>query len=482
MIRNAARGGLLTNVVTAALPFVGSFVVSLLLAPYVGDAGFGLYSLVMSVATLLLVVAKFGIHTATSRLVSENDDAPGPWIRAGLLLRVPFTVVTALGAWLLGPWLGPLFTGTEGSSVAFALAGAIVIGASAFEFLGDVYVGLRAFRSQLVLRLVVLVLRLVALALVRMLGLGVEWFLFGHALSQAVPAAVASAHLVWTTRMQPKGDLPTLRRTWEISVPLAFSSASFLIYAHTDRLMLGLFHEPAVVGQYAVARNVIDAALFPVVAITWSLRPTLVRALRPDAEAPVRAVLADGLRLSILYVAAGSVLLGVLGPALLRGLYGEGFTHASQLLLWLIPVLALRGLGTIAFPALVAADAQSTYARLMTWTALTNVVANLVLIPPLGAEGAILGTVIALVLLTVGGFRAVEQRLGRLPWGDERSAHLRAGIVSIGAGALLWLWDPASRGLPALIVAAVAGTSLLAVVGFGLPGRRRHGSGRSTRP
>ena len=39
----------------------------------------------------------------------------------------------------------------------------------------------------------------------------------------------------------------------------AFTSASFLIYAHTDRLMLGYFHPEAVVGQFAVARNVIDA-------------------------------------------------------------------------------------------------------------------------------------------------------------------------------------------------------------------------------
>jgi O-antigen/teichoic acid export membrane protein len=465
----AARGGLATNVVTAALPLVGSFLVSILLAPYLGDAGFGVYSLVMSAATLLLVVAKFGLHSATSRLVSENDEAPGPWIRAGLALRLPLTLGTALVAVALSPWIARGLTGTDETTLAFALAGAVIVGASLFEFAGEVQVGLRAFRPQMWLRVVALALRLAALGLVRWFGVGVEWFLAGHALSQALPSAAVLGRLVHATRAQTAAGVRTLRRTWDLALPLAFSSASFLIYAHTDRLMLGAFDTEAVVGQFSVARNVIDAAMFPVVALTWSLRPAFVRALRPGADEPVGEVLAEGLRLSVVYVCCGAALMAALGPELLRGLYGVEFSEAGRLLVWMVPLLALRGLGTAIFPLLVAADAQRAYARLMGWTAGVNVAANLVLIPTFGAIGAIGSTFVALLLLTVGGFHEVRRAVGPLPWSRRAGSHVRAVVSSGLVAAALLVWDPQGRGLAVTIVAALLGVVVLALVNLGRP-------------
>lgn len=458
------RGGLATNVATAALPLVGSFLVSLLLAPYVGDAGFGLYSLVMSTATVLLIVAKFGVHAATSRLVSENDDAPGPWIRAGLVVRIPFTLVVAALALATAPWFARGLTGTADEVDAFRLAAAVIVGASAFEFGTDLMVGLRAFRMQFVLRASALALRIGALVGVRATGAPLEWFLAGHALAQLLPALVVLGRLLVATRGQSAGDASPVRDTWRIALPLAFSSASFLVYAHTDRLMLGAFHPEAVVGQFAVARNVIDAALFPAIALTWSLRPALVRARREAAGRATQRVLADGLRLSVVYAVIGATLLGVLGPALLRGIYGDEFAPAGALLLWLVPLIAVRGLGTIVFPALVAADAQARYARLMGWTAAVNVAANLVLIPALAAEGAVIGTVLALAVLTVGGFRDVSRACGGVPWAAVKWPLVRAGASSAAVAGLVLAFDVASRGLLVnAVVALVAGLALLAV-------------------
>lgn len=472
MSTSGARGGLLTNVATAALPLVGSFLVSLLLAPYVGDAGFGVYSLVMTVATFLLIVAKFGVHAATSRLVSEHDDAPGPWIRAGLALRIPFTLVVAVIAVAAGPAFAAWLTESDTSTVAFRLAGAVVLGASLFEFGTDLLVGLRAFRAQFALRASALALRIAALLLVRFFDLGVAWFLVGHAVAQLLPAFVVLGRWLTATRGQtaPDGSKP-LRRTWEIALPLAFSSASFLIYAHTDRIMLGAFHDEAVVGQFAVARNVIDAALFPVVALTWTLRPALVRARREASGAATRAVLADGMRLSIVYAVSGGVLIGLLGPVLVQGLYGAEFAPASGLMRWMVPLLVLRGLGTVVFPALVAADAQGRYARLMGWTAAVNALANLVLIPRFAAEGAVASTVLALALLTLLGFREVRRATGTLPGPELRGPALRALLGATVVGAVILVSDVASQGAIAAAIVALVATAVLLAANVGPRGR-----------
>jgi O-antigen/teichoic acid export membrane protein len=233
--------------------------------------------------------------------------------------------------------------------------------------------------------------------------------------------------------------------------------------------MLGAFDTEAVVGQFSVARNVIDAAMFPVVALTWSLRPAFVRALRPGADEPVGEVLAEGLRLSVVYVCCGAALMAALGPELLRGLYGVEFSEAGRLLVWMVPLLALRGLGTAIFPLLVAADAQRAYARLMGWTAGVNVAANLVLIPTFGAIGAIGSTFVALLLLTVGGFHEVRRAVGPLPWGRRAGSHARAVVSSGLVAAALLVWDPQGRGLAVTIVAALLGVVVLALVNLGRP-------------
>lgn len=470
MSERGGGAGLAWNLISAALPLVGSFLVSVLLAPYVGAEAWGTYSLVMSVATMALVVAKFGVHTATSRLVSENEDAPGPWIRAGIAWRMVFTAAVAAIVLVASPWLARSFD--QPSTGSFWLVAPIVVAVSAFEFGTEILVGLREYRRQMLSRIVFLAIRLGAIGVVRWFELGIFAFLVGHALGQFLPAVVMLGGMLWVTRGAAAVDAAQARRrTLELSLPLAFGSASYLVYAHTDRLMLGWFVDTAAVGQFAVARNVLDAALFPLVALTWSLRPALTRSLAGRGEQSTRDVLSDGLRLSLVFAFGGVALGATLGPPLLGALYGIPYLEAADLLLWMTPLLFLRGLGAVIFPALVACDAQGAYAKLMVWTAVANVTANLALIPPLGARGAIVATGLALLVLTLGGFVMIRRRMGMLPWRDALGRHLICAGSAAVIGAVLWWWDPAEQGLAALLLAAFGGTSAMLAVNLRKWGR-----------
>lgn len=453
-----ARRGLGFNLTSAALPLVGSFLVSVLLAPYFGDARWGEYSLVLSAATLLLILAKFGVHAATSRLISEHENEAGRWLRAGLVWRSGFTLAVGAMTWLGSDLLARSFNPSS-DGTAFRWTAAVVVGASAYEFAAESLVGLRAHRAQLLLRTSFLALRLAALFAVRALGLGVAAFVAGHAFGQLLPAAIALGALLW---MHPgRADAVARARTWDLSLPLALSSASFLVFAHTDRLMLGWFHDTSAVGQFAVARNVVDAALFPLAALGWSVRPALIRALASDGEAAATSTLREGTYLSLLFSIVIPGLLLVLGPPLLVALYTPSYAEAASLLWWMVPLLALRGFGAMVFPALLALDGQRAYARWMLWTAVANVVCNLALIPRWGARGAILATALSLLLLTIGGFTEVRRRLGTwgLPANSRSLAVALLSTVVVCGG--LWAWTREPRGLLSLLVAGVLATAIL---------------------
>jgi O-antigen/teichoic acid export membrane protein len=409
--RPSGLGGLRWNFVTAALPVVGSFLVSIFLAPYLGAALWGRYSLVMTAATMWLILAKFGIHAATGRLVAEHPDDEGRWIRAGLRLRLASTGVIALIASACALPLARTFGISDGVGTFLWIA-PVVLAASLFEFATEVLVGLSSFRRLLVARATFLALRLAGVALVVMGGHGVATFLGAHSLAQLIPTI---ALLVWVLRRYRSGVeslSPALRRTWELSVPLAFGSASFLIFSHTDRLMLGWFRDEATVGQFSVARNVLDAAIFPMSALAWSLRPALVRAVAVPEH--FNRELRRGLRLAAIFSVLAPLALGLVAPRLLvqDWLYGREYSSAAGLLAWMTPILFLRSVGVVIFPALLALDDQGHYARLMIATALLNIVANLAAIPKFGAKGAVLATILALAFLTAAGFARIHRRGG----------------------------------------------------------------------
>ena len=402
-------GGLVWNLGSAILPLVGSFLVSVLLFPYLGREATGRYILVMSAATFFLIVGKFGIQAAASRLVSEHEDEPGPWIRAALQLRSLFTLPTALLALLVA---APLARFIDGPQLVdpFYLCAAVIVAASSYELTGEILVGLRRYPLLFAVRTVFLALRIGVVLWVRSAGWGVVAFLAGHALSQFLTSAGVWSWLLRRFRLTGSAEgKEARRRMLSISFPLALSSASFLVYAQTDKLMVGWLRDAATAGEFGVARTVLDAALFPTFAIAWTLRPALIRALREDRAALFRARLGRGLRWSLVYALGGGALLLVLGPPLVLALYRETFAASAGLLRWMTPILVLRGLGTVVFPVLLATDRQVTYARLMALTAVLNVVANLALIPPLGAVGAIWATIASLVPLSLGGLWIVRR-------------------------------------------------------------------------
>jgi O-antigen/teichoic acid export membrane protein len=246
----------------------------------------------------------------------------------------------------------------------------------------------------------------------------------------------------------------------EIAAPMALASASFLIYSHTDRLMLGWMHGPELVAQFGVARNVIDAALFPVIALTWSLRPGLVRAHRAGGPAAMRPLLREATRLALIYTFLAVALLAPIGDLLLPGLYDAEYSDAGLYFLGLLPVLALRATSIVVFPGLLAMDAQAHYSRLMTLTALVNLVLNFALIPRFGAWGATAATTVALAGLTIGGIRQIRALGGTGFVRDSIRSSLGAGAIALfGALVLILVRKQGLGWLPLLGIAFLWGAT-----------------------
>ena len=178
-------------------------------------------------------------------------------------------------------------------------------------------------------------------------------------------------------------------------------SAATSIYFKSDIILLNLVTgDSAQVGQYAASYRLVEAALL----FATPLTHLFFRKLRLSFGQPatfkrsLRTMLAVMTGLGL----GGTVLALLLGPWIIGLAFGPRYGPAQELCFWLMPALAFLLPNGVLTQALVAMGRERFYARLTVLTALANIGFNLGLIPLLGAKGSALSTVATEAVLMVG--------------------------------------------------------------------------------
>jgi len=246
-----------------------------------------------------------------------------------------------------------------------------------------------------------------------------------------------------------------------MTIPLAVSSASVAIYTQIDKLVLGYYDNVIEVGQYSIARAVMEVSLFPSFAMVTTLRPALAARFARGEKLECARIVKRSLLLTLIAgVLFGSVFL-VLSVPLLELVYSDKYRYAGELMTWFASVIVIRSLGSLVLPALLAADKIKTYAWLTAGAALLNFGLNVLLIPKMHSRGAILSTIVSYGLLLVLGLREVfhvfDVRLHARSMGVVFRTLLAGGLVA----GLTWL---AIGQLPADIWAWTLGLAAIHVI------------------
>lgn len=444
-----------------ALPVASGFVVSWVIARWAGSSTLGTVSWVMSYATAVLIVGKFGLDLAASRLASEYGiKFPGTLrklFHTAFGLRLVFTFLVALLSFLFA---GPIATFFKDPTlvVPVRVGALVVVCASVYEFNENFLIGLNRLPTVYRIRSVHVGSRVVATCVLVFLGAGAAPILGGYCAAWLLAIGLYAWLLnSYLPQSEPSREPPAiLRRLVALSATLALSGASVTIYSHTDRLMLGYFVGVDEVGQFAVAKNTAEVSIFPVYAMVMMLRPALASRFSTDRIAESAVIIRNSLRYSFVSGVLFASILATLGVPLVRFVFSDEFTYAGGLMVFFVGVLLLRSVGAIILPALVAAERTRFYAYLTAATAVLNIVLNLVLIPAHQSRGAVVATILSYGLLMVLGLREVFARF-RLSM-SLRAFSLAVRTILAGAtasGALWWKTHQMTPGWNTLVWASL---------------------------
>jgi O-antigen/teichoic acid export membrane protein len=479
--RRVARNSLLPFVANLAGRAM-AIVTAAVMARTLGATGTGLYAVAVNLWLYASIVADFGLGTWLTREVARL--AGGAAEEGRYPARARQTVGDVLGlrlllgalalpVLLLGALVAGYVQGTGPDAVLLATVALLGLGLlpGAVGAAGTaVFNAYEEMTFPAAVQLVTAAATSVGGVVLLLLGFDVValgWVSLVANLGTAAVFAFACARRFFPLRVSvsPARQLALARDAF----PLMLNSLLNNVFFRFDVQVLQS-KGTAVVGYYANAYKVIDAAGAIPSSFVLALFPLLARrAGGAESERADGGGSEAGFR-RVYYLAAKLLVATALGIALpvtylaeeiVRWLWGPAFLPDSavalRILIWFLPLSFFNGLTQY---VLIAIGRQSRITVAFAVAAVSNVGANLLLIPRYGYVAAAAVTVASEVVLLVPFLFALR---GRVAPGPVLRAALRPAPAAAGAGLLLWVARDAPEPMR-LPLAAVAGAGYLALL------------------
>jgi len=418
LLRGGA-GNLLIKVAATGLQLL----IAIVLARMLGAKGFGIYSYVFSVISVLAIPAQFGLANLVIRETARAqvaDDWPlmrGVWRWASglaVLLSV-FLVLLSIGTtWSFSGSMSP--TKVSAFYWAALLIPLIALGAlraAALRGLRHVVLG------ELPEQIVRPVLLLLLLGIFFWLGASrpltpVDAIVFLVAATGG--AFVLGGGLLWSKR--PEGvrhekQVSYKHRAWLLAaMPLAFTEGANLINSHADLIMLGLIQGDKDVGLYRVATQGANLVIFGLMALNMVVAPHFAR-LHAQAELQKLQRLVTRSAQVILALALPVVgLFVIFGEPIIHWFFGSEFGSAYLPLVVLsVGQLVNAAMGSVGFLLNMTGHEKDVTVGVAI-AAVVNILLNAALIPAFGMMGAATATAISMAVWNIFLWRRVKLRLG----------------------------------------------------------------------
>jgi O-antigen/teichoic acid export membrane protein len=411
---NLARDAILTIATRFGLAAF-TLATDVILARALGPDGKGRFALVLLSSQMVATIVSAGTDQSLAVVAARSlADA-----RRGLANALVWTAfiggLAAIAlAWLyrlpasasVGP-LGGILPGLEGTEIAWA---AIAVVGELFFLLGlNALLGRGKVAAYSLIRLIrraVLLLAALAVAAAATLDLGVALALNVAAL------AVSAGGILWFARRERiLGGPPSAHLLGEelrFGAPAVVGVVAERLQFRADSFIVNAVLGSRATGIYSVTSGLAESLWYIPNALGIVM---FSRAVRPGSDASVTAAVLTRTTLAVATVVAVPTFL--LGPGLVAFMYGPGFADAGIALRWILPGIVAYSIVAILSRWVVGRGRPGIGAVILGAGLATNVIANLVLVPRFGINGAAAASSISYLLtalVTLAVFRTLSGR------------------------------------------------------------------------
>ena len=416
---------------------VGGKVVNLLLVPVLTRVlvpqQYGVADLVIAYSASALLVLVFGMDSALARFFYEQESREQRIRMASTSLAWRLATGGSV-ALLLAAFAHPLAQRLLGGDV---YAKYVRIGALSLPFT------LVALYANDVLRVTFQPWKFIALNVAQTLlvggltlwlvlarHLGVAGALYGKLFGDALAAALGL--VLCRHSLRPRFSRTLLRQMLAFGLPLVPVSIAYGVIGFVDREALQRTHSLDAVGVYGVAMKFFAVITMGVQAFNLAFGPFAYARAR-DADAPKLYARVFALYLGL--ASMGALVVGLFAPGIVAVLATPRYAAAAAPALWLSFAAVAQGAYAIAVLGITLSLRTSLLGWIAGAAALVSIVANQLLTPRFGAEGAALSTFLAHATSSVLAY-VVAQRVRPFPYRGARLAATFGAALALGAVAM----------------------------------------------
>lgn len=190
-----------------------------------------------------------------------------------------------------------------------------------------------------------------------------------------------------------------LRKHVEPLIVFALSSFLSTVYSRVDVTMLGIMTTDAAVGYYEYSHKVIDIIASCCIAATSVFLPRLSYYYKTD-QMRFSEIIEKGVRLVMFIVFPAFAGIVMLAPQYVILVFGETFTPAILTMRLLAVIIVIKGLGDlVGYQIVICTGNEKVRLPSHAIAMVANIIINALLIPRYGENGAVIASVITLLIV-----------------------------------------------------------------------------------
>jgi O-antigen/teichoic acid export membrane protein len=373
--------------------------------------GYGTFSYVVTLVTLLSFVVSLGWPTAVARFAAEYA-ADGHWPHLLGLLRSSYTRVIASGLCASATLVSLSVNATGDHWRLILSAAAVALPLAMLSLLQSrTLQGLNRIGASIFVDAIGVPLAFLALLIVfRPARPGSALGLYCVSLAVAVILGFFLVRIA-LPGPSPRAQFAYRRQEWRaVAMPMFVGLAAQLLLGRADVLILGNISGMGAVGLFASATRLVRLVSFGLESTNVTLAPRLVQAMARRDEAALRALINRACLVSLAAALPPAALL-LVAPDLCLKLFGADFSAAAPILRVLTVGQLFNAATGPAGTALQMIGAERTFAVTTVAASAMSVGTLLLIVPAFGALGAASVSALTIAALNVTQYGLLRRHL-----------------------------------------------------------------------
>jgi len=400
------------------------FIVSVVIARWLGADGSGVYFLALSVVTIAATVGRLGFDNTVVRFIAAHA-SQGEWSDVDFVYRTAvkfvsfFSLLLGILMFFCAGWLAVDVFGKPFMKFPLQVAAVAVLPLSWAMIHAECLRGLKKIPSSQWIKTV-----LISLVCLLLLYPSISLWETNGAVISYTAAVIITAIVAWLLwkrvwvgieKGQQNSSL-SAQNLLQSSWPLFVVALAGLLIQQTATILLGIWGTPEDVGVFNVANRIASLLLFPLMAMISILAPKFSEIHRSGDKEGLKKLAQKSSRVLMLF--AGSVALFVgMNAELILSFFGENFIEGAFILQVLLIGVVVNASAGAVIELLMMTGNETLVRRNILSSAGIQFLLCIILIPIYGMSGAACAVVIGGVLWNVWTVWTVKEALGYWPVG-----------------------------------------------------------------